>query len=85
MNFKSKSIPVKATQWQEGTDHREMYTGYLNAETIVNDGDWIVEFPNGELHVVENKYFVQRFEHVKEYTKAELSYAAKLAKEGDCV
>lgn len=115
MKFKSRAIPVEATQFNEESyeslkhlidtvedfirkgfdslghvsyDLCESYTTYYLTEdlgaTEIAIGDWIVQFPNGEVHVVQDKHFQQRFEHVKEYTKTELSYAHKLAEIGGC-
>jgi hypothetical protein len=95
-NFRSKPVPVKATQWFKDGDHDRVYPifdgfniqGYeLSSEsgsTEVDFGDWIVEFPDGEIHVVRDEHFKIRFEEVKELTKKDRTYAQLLASIGDC-
>ena len=73
-NYKSLSAPVNANRI------------CINSSGGDSDiGSWRVEFPNGEVHIVEDKYFNQRFEKTEKFTKEELSYASKLAKESDCI
>lgn len=97
MNYRSISVPVKATQWNKPGDHEkvtedntyQIVTYYIEDKLSnplpVEAGDWIVDFPNGELHVVRDVHFKQRFEHTDKYTMKELGYAARMAESGDCV
>lgn len=48
--------------------------------TEVFDGCWIVEFPNGEVHVVLDERFEQRFQQVETYTPEEVTNAISMAK-----
>ena len=48
--------------------------------TIIESGDWLVEFPNGEVHVVRDIRFKQRFEHVESYTKEDIKSAVSMAR-----
>lgn len=97
LKFKSRSVPVKAVQFnsKDGNEYVDVDTLAYDWEvynlrdeyggTDVQDGDWIVEFPNKEIHVVTDENFKLRFEEVEEYTKKELSYASLLAASCDCV
>lgn len=49
-------------------------------ETIVKDGFWIVEFPNGEVHVIREDMFPTRFEKVEVYTPEEVKNAISMAR-----
>ena len=96
MNYKSISVPVKAIQWTVNSSHWAVikYTNFrfelkeTLGGTAVDVGDWVVEFPNGEVHVVTDERFKQRFQHVETYTPEEVDNAvsmAKLCKDiGDC-
>lgn len=57
--------------------------------TEVPIGSWIVVFPNGEVHVVLDERFKQRFEEVESFTPEEVKNAISMAKTlsaiGDCV
>ena len=88
-SYRSKSVPVKAFRVIDIDnlgfiecfyDKKHSYEGM-----IVNENDWIVQFPNNEVHIVEDEHFKQRFERTEKFTKTELSYASKLAKESDCI
>lgn len=48
--------------------------------TVIDSGDWLVEFPNGEIHVVRDEQFKQRFEHVNTYTPEEVKNAISMAR-----
>lgn len=97
MNYRSVSVPVEATQWLQPGDHKRVKrnTNFstdfyylednLGNELSVEASDWIVEFPNLEIHVVKDVHFKQRFEHTEKYTPKELSYASRMAAAGDCV
>ena len=93
MYYKSRPVPVKAIQWNKDGDYSlvrqvsgnryELSLEY--GATEVEPTDWIVEFPNGEIHVVRDIHFKIRFEHVETFTPKEISYARLLADMGDCV
>jgi hypothetical protein len=95
-NFRSKPVPVKATQWFKDGDHPNVYPQFdgFNIQgyeldtslgsTAVDFGDWIVEFPDGEIHVVRDEHFKIRFQEVKVLSKEDKSYAKLLASIGDC-
>lgn len=96
MNYRSIAVPVQATQWFKDGDHNLVYPIFdgfniqwyelsnSSGSTEVDSGDWIVEFPNGEVHVVRDKHFKQRFQETTKFTKQELSYVSRLASMGDC-
>lgn len=96
MHYKSISVPVKAIQWERTSVHWAVvkFTNFRFelleklGGTAVDVGDWIVEFPNGEVHVVTNERFQQRFQHTEMFTPEEVNNAismAKLCRElGDC-
>lgn len=96
MNYRSIAVPVKATQWIKEDSHILVFPNYDGGDIIsysltgeygateVEVGDWIVEFPNGEIHVVRDKHFKQRFEQTEKFTKSELSYAQRLSETTDC-
>lgn len=48
--------------------------------TEIEATDWIVEFPNGEVHVVRDERFSQRFQRVEAYTPEEVKNAISMAK-----
>lgn len=48
--------------------------------THVPDGYWLVEFPNGEIHVVSPARFEERFQHVQSYTPEEVKNAVSMAR-----
>lgn len=99
MKFRSISVPVNATQLDENTvydwnknkedgkywvinsDGEKIYTEGL---ICFNYGDWFVQFPNKEYHIVSDANFKLRFEQVEKFSKKELSYAARLAATSDC-
>ena len=91
--YRSISVPVKATQWKKEGDHDKVVQDASNkfvlvneyGSTEVNDGDWIVEFATGEIHVVRDFAFKLRFEKTNSFTKKELSAAVNMALQGDCV
>ena len=90
MKYRSIAVPVDATQFDQTVKHfvDEFNVKYIkdsegNMLSIVI-GDWIVYFPNNEIHVVSDKNFKQRFVMTEYFTKEELMYARKLAETCDC-
>lgn len=91
MKYRSIAVPVDAVQFDLNVPHfvdeygvNYIRDSYGNILPLVV-GDWIVYFPNNEIHVVADKCFKQRFEQTDKFTKQELSYARKLAETNDCV
>lgn len=90
MKYRSIAVPVEAVQFDETVahmvdEHGVMYIqdSYGNILPLVI-GDWIVYFPNNEIHVVADKCFKQRFEQTDKFTKQELTYARRMAEACDC-
>lgn len=90
MKYRSIAVPVEAIQFDLTVPHlvdeygvNYIKDSYGNILPLVV-GDWIVYFPNNEIHVVTDKCFKQRFERTESFTKSELSYARRLAENSDC-
>ena len=90
MKFRSIAVPVEAVKFDLTVEHLEdehnvkyIKDSYGNILPLVI-GDWIVHFPNNEIHVVTDKNFKERFVMTEYFTKEELSYARRLAENCDC-
>lgn len=90
--YQNLPVEVISTQWNQDGDHKlvffhtELRTFVLEHDSKlikVSKGDWVVEFPNSNFHILSDNEFKSRF---KQISKNEIKneYILRLAEMGDC-